>query len=274
MRQRGKSATAADASFWKRWAPLFGAGMAGVAALGPGLRPLIEKQRPNLPPSLRDMSDARLIVLSSIQPAVLVAAAAAAGVALAPSLGFHSHLVAAAAGDAALPAALAPEVPLAAAVGAGCGLVVLGLDRALRPSMPAELRAFVAQQPRTIGTTVSGLLYGGISEEILMRWGLMTVFVWAGTRAVGDEQSEPRPAVVSAAIALTALLFGAGHLPVAAKVAPLTAPLVARTLVLNGIFGVATGWLYWRRSLEAAMVAHAMGHVVFALAALAAEEGS
>ena len=274
MRQRGKSATAADAPFWKRWAPLFGAGMAGVASLGPGLRPLIEKQRPNLPPALRDLSDARLIALASIQPAVLVAAAAAVGVALAPPLGFHSHLAAAAAGDEALLEAIAPEVPLAAAVGAGCGLLVLALDRALRPAMPPELHAFMEQQPRTIGTTISGLLYGGITEELLMRWGLMTMFVWAGTRVVGNQQGEPDPAVVSAAIALTALLFGAGHLPVAAKVAPLTAPLVARTLVLNGIFGVATGWLYWQRSLEAAMVAHASGHVVFALAALAGWEGS
>ncbi len=265
---------AADAPFWKRWAPLFGAGMAGVAALGPSLRPLIEKQRPDLPPALRDLSDARLIALSSIQPAVLVAAAAAVGVAVAPPLGFHSHLAAAAAGDEALLEAIAPEVPLAAAVGAGCGLLVLAFDRALRPSMPPELHAFMEQQPRTIGTTVSGLLYGGISEEVLMRWGLMTVLVWAGTPAVGGEHGEPDPAVVSAAIALTALLFGAGHLPVAAQVAPMTAPIVARTLVLNGIFGVATGWLYWRRSLEAAMVAHGTGHVVFALAALAGWEGS
>jgi membrane protease YdiL (CAAX protease family) len=36
----------------------------------------------------------------------------------------------------------------------------------------------------------------------------------------------------------------------------LTPALIARALILNGIPGIAFGWLYWRRGLEAAMVAH------------------
>jgi len=29
-----------------------------------------------------------------------------------------------------------------------------------------------------------------------------------------------------------------------------------RAIVLNGLVGVIAGWLYWRRGLESAMVAH------------------
>ena len=32
--------------------------------------------------------------------------------------------------------------------------------------------------------------------------------------------------------------------------------VIARTLLLNGIGGVAFGWLYWKRGIEAAMLAH------------------
>jgi hypothetical protein len=53
-----------------------------------------------------------------------------------------------------------------------------------------------------------------------------------------------------------------GHLPATAAVAPLTPLLVARALVLNGVAGIAFGYLYWRHGLEAAMVGHMSAHVV------------
>jgi membrane protease YdiL (CAAX protease family) len=34
-----------------------------------------------------------------------------------------------------------------------------------------------------------------------------------------------------------------------------------RTVLLNALGGVLFGWLFWRRSLEVAMVAHAAFHV-------------
>jgi len=37
---------------------------------------------------------------------------------------------------------------------------------------------------------------------------------------------------------------------------PLSPAVIARAVILNGIPGVAFGWLYWQRGLEAAMVAH------------------
>jgi membrane protease YdiL (CAAX protease family) len=49
----------------------------------------------------------------------------------------------------------------------------------------------------------------------------------------------------------------------------LTPFVIARALLLNGIFGLVAGWLYWRKSLEAAMAAHMLGHVVFTVATLA-----
>jgi membrane protease YdiL (CAAX protease family) len=68
---------------------------------------------------------------------------------------------------------------------------------------------------------------------------------------------------------LAALVFGIGHLPAVAALVPLSAALVARTVTLNALGGVVFGWLYWRHSLEAAMLAHGAAHIGFALLAWA-----
>ena len=93
-----------------------------------------------------------------------------------------------------------------------------------------------------------------------MRLGLMTVLVWAGARLT--RTADPRPAVVWTAIVATALLFGAGHLPTTAAMLPLTPLVIARALLLNGIGGVLFGWLYWKRGLLAAMLAHFSADIV------------
>jgi hypothetical protein len=51
-------------------------------------------------------------------------------------------------------------------------------------------------------------------------------------------------------------------LPAVRAMVPFTPVVVTRTVLLNAIAGVAFGWLFWRRSLEAAMIADATGHVV------------
>jgi membrane protease YdiL (CAAX protease family) len=66
------------------------------------------------------------------------------------------------------------------------------------------------------------------------------------------------------AIALAAVMFAVGHLPVMAAQLDLTPAIVLRTLVLNSIAGLLYGWLFWRHHLEAAMVAHASTHMGFA----------
>jgi membrane protease YdiL (CAAX protease family) len=71
------------------------------------------------------------------------------------------------------------------------------------------------------------------------------------------------------AIALTALLFGALHLPIMAQLTPLTSIVVTRVLLLNGFPGVLFGWLYWRKGLEAAMVAHFSADIILHVIAAA-----
>jgi membrane protease YdiL (CAAX protease family) len=82
----------------------------------------------------------------------------------------------------------------------------------------------------------------------------MTLLVWLGTLFIN--RKPPSPIVIWTANVLAALLFGALHLPQAAVFLSLTAPVVALTLAGNGVPGIVFGWLFWRRGLVAAMVAH------------------
>ena len=120
--------------------------------------------------------------------------------------------------------------------------------------MPESLHLSVTAQPLTL--VPAGLLaslYGAINEEVTMRLFLVSLVIWL-MRAV--TKKEAPSLVVWISIILTALLFGLGHLPATRALVPLTASVVARALVLNGIAGVVFGWLFWKKSLETAMWAH------------------
>jgi hypothetical protein len=154
---------------------------------------------------------------------------------------------------------------LAAACGAAAALVVLGLDPLFAPSMPATLHALPAQQAGT--HALAGFLasfYGGIAEEIQLRLFLVTLIAWGLSRLRGVRAANWQ---LLLAVALAAIAFGAGHLPAAAKVWPLDAVVVTRTLLLNGIAGLVFGWFYIRHGLESAMLSHFCADLVLHVAA-------
>jgi len=110
--------------------------------------------------------------------------------------------------------------------------------------------------------------YGGIVEEVECRLLLVSLFVWLLAR-LNRRQTQPWMFVV--AIALAALLFGAGHLPAAFAIGMAHTPLlIGRIVLLNALVGLVTGTLFWKYGLEHAIVAHfcadLMLHVALPLA--------
>ena len=61
---------------------------------------------------------------------------------------------------------------------------------------------------------------------------------------------------------VAALLFGIGHLPATARLAPLSPLLIVRALVLNGLLGIIAAILFWRVGFETAMIAHFSADIV------------
>lgn len=252
--------------FGKTFLALFGLGFIGVLAL----IPLIIRQVDALPPETLPQSKPVLILLSLLNPLILLALGVAIGTLLAHQVGLRSLIAEKVRTGAAIWPQLRPQLVTAFVIGLVFAGAVLGLDALLNPFAGTELaNAAAAGEPATIGALLSqlalGILYGGITEELLLRWGVMTLLVWLGWRVVQRGRGAPHPALVWSAIVLAALLFGLGHLPAMASLVALTPLIIFRTVLLNALGGLIFGWLYWRRSLEVAMVAHAAGHVGFFL---------
>lgn len=96
--------------------------------------------------------------------------------------------------------------------------------------------------------------YGGVSEEILLRLFVMTLFIWIGMKIT--RQSLPAKTVIIISIFLAAIIFGLGHLPITASLTTITPLIIFRAIILNGIGGIVFGWLFWKKGLESAMIAH------------------
>jgi membrane protease YdiL (CAAX protease family) len=106
------------------------------------------------------------------------------------------------------------------------------------------------------------VLYGGVTEEVLIRWGLMTALAWAAWRLFGKESPGPSGAMMWSAVVLSALVFGLSHVPaVAGLLGEVPASLAAYVTIGNAVFGVVAGYLFWRYGLEAAIGAHVLAHV-------------
>ncbi|MFC3958973.1 CPBP family intramembrane glutamic endopeptidase [Halovivax cerinus] len=257
-------------SFPTRFGALFALGMLGVVAVGVSVA-TGEGGVPGLP----QLSGPAVAALVMLQPTILLTVAVGVGVLLAPRVGLRSHVDARVRGGPPVLGALRSELGVAVAVGVATYVAIVALDVAFAPLVATDLES-VTVLPEV--ATVSGLLaslpvrllYGGITEELLLRWGLLTVFAWAihagrvrfGGVREGTEHGRLARSSAWAAIVASAVLFGVGHLPALATIAEPTAVLIVRTVVLNGVAGLGFGWLYWRSSLEAAMVAHATFHVV------------
>jgi membrane protease YdiL (CAAX protease family) len=103
----------------------------------------------------------------------------------------------------------------------------------------------------------------GVTEESIFRLFGLTLVAWIGSRVSRDTDGRPTSSVLWVANILAAIAFGLAHLPATAAIGlPLNALVITRAIILNGIGGVAFGWLYWTRGLESAILAHFSADVV------------
>lgn len=196
-----------------------------------------------------------------INPAILLIVLAFAGTWAAPRAGLRSTIGLRLSGTSerlvprfAVPATLA---------GASLGFATALGDHATRALwqgaalLPPSL--VEGWQPERL---VTGLLYGGVVEEIMMRWGLMSLLLLGLWRFFARRDSAPPESAIRLAIASSAMLFAAGHLPaLLAQGIPLELPIVLRTLAWNAVAGCLFGWIFARHDLESAMFAHAGFHI-------------
>lgn len=197
-----------------------------------------------------------LQVATAVQGAVLVIIAALVGTVLAPKVTLSAPAIFAIARSGGVLEALRPQL-VPGLVGGCIGAAVLLGFYAFAPS------ALIAIQPETPMPLPVRVLYGGITEEVLIRWGLMSAMAWAGWRVLNRDLQQPSSGVMWVAIALSAFVFGVSHLPSVAQSLPqLSGYLAAYITIGNALFGLVAGYLFWRYGLESAIVAHVSAHVL------------
>lgn len=150
---------------------------------------------------------------------------------------------------------------LAALLGVLSAMVVLGL------SLLGPHAADAAAKGRALDWAWRGALasfYGATVEEVQARLLVVSLLMWLLARLC---RGHARTWMFAAAIVGAALLFGAGHLPAAAAAGLAASPLaMARIVALNAVAGLLFGWLFWRRGLEHAMLAHFCADLVLHVA--------
>lgn len=100
-------------------------------------------------------------------------------------------------------------------------------------------------------------IYGGVTEEIMLRLFGMTFVVWLLAWIIKKQKEDIPSSFYYVAIFLVTILFGLGHLPAATQVfGGLSIVIVIRTMVLNGLLGLWFGYLYWKKGLEYSIIAH------------------
>ena len=201
-----------------------------------------------------------LVVVGIVQNLVLVAVAAGVGTLLVPRVGLSAPVFEAVSSSEPIPSDLSsmilPTMALSALLVIPFLLVYYGF---IRPKLGKESVKVVEEIRIQLGLA-GRLLYGGIVEEILTRWGLMTLLVWLGTLVVGT----PSSPVFWAAIVISGLLFGLGHLPgLQAAGAQRTPLLVASVLGTNLWVSLGFGWLFWQYGLIAAVASHMLFHLAW-----------
>ncbi|QKS71249.1 CPBP family intramembrane metalloprotease [Paenalkalicoccus suaedae] len=147
------------------------------------------------------------------------------------------------------------------------GILILILDYAFQPFLPDVLH-LTNNATFSFADVSQRLLYGGIVEELLLRFGLMTLLVFLLWKLFARKQTRPTAIIMWVSITLAALLFGLGHYSATALVTDVTPLIFIRMILLNGLGGMIYGFLFWKKGLESAMVAHMMTHVTFLVAIL------
>lgn len=211
-------------------------------------------------PGQRPPAQSTLAAVSIAQNLIIVSIAAAIGTALAPRVGLRAPFFEALILGGPLWAAFTQQVlPALVAGTSGALLFVAAYYRIFRPRLDdLNLRTMEALRMR-LGAG-SRLLYGGIVEEVISRWGLMSLLVWVGTLLFGG----PSPFVIWTAIVVTGVFFGLGHLPGHLTAGGRITPwLIGAMIGLNLWASLIFGWLFWQVGLLAAMLAHMLFHLVW-----------
>lgn len=205
-------------------------------------------------------SENGFIIISTIQTLVLIAIAAAFGIDVSNKTNLHAPFFEAIANHQNAWPALRFQILPAIIMGSIGTVVFLCVYYLLvRPRLDKFTVRCIDNLRISVGFW-GRVFYGGIIEEVLCRWGLMNLVVWLEMLVFENKNS----LTMWSAIFISGIIFGIGHLPAYLSVGCKKTPLfIFSILGLNLWPAIIFGWLFWHYGLCAAIIAHALFHIVW-----------
>ena len=115
----------------------------------------------------------------------------------------------------------------------------------------------------TIEYIIASFTYGGVIEEVMMRLFFMSLVAFIISKLFYKKEKNIPIKVFVMANIISAIAFALGHLPATIQAfGGLDLLLIIRCLMMNGMFGLAFGWLYRKYGIQYSMVAHFGCHLV------------
>lgn len=221
--------------------------LAAIPQMVKGIEKTLEKAEMTIPPR-------RILITGiAIQNTFMLIVAIAVGTLLAPKTGLDAPVLRAVLTGGPLWSSLKPQL-LPGLIAGLVGALVFLPAYYLYFLRHLDFQTWWALDNRRLNLQLSGrLLYNGVIEEIIARWGLMSLFVWLGSLLPGGASS---PiiwlAILMSGVGLALLYlsdyYAAGCLKSGMFFAVIGFKYLWQAVVFGGLF--------WRYGLEAAIIAH------------------
>lgn len=202
----------------------------------------------------------RLSKLASIQTLLMTFIMALAGTALSPRTGLKAPLIESMLAGKAIGHQLFDHLLAIFLISIAGSIVFFFLYyQIFSKRLSSTTLAIMKRMRKSLGLD-GCILYGGIVEEILVRWGLMNLLVFFGGLFLGTINDN----VIYLGIFLSGLIFAFGHFPTYLAAGCEKTRFFALTVMsLNLFVSCFLGYLFWQYGLLAAMFGHACLHILW-----------
>jgi hypothetical protein len=181
-----------------------------------------------------------------IQSGILYALIIILGYLFTSKIGFHAFLFDRADKN------LGNELLIALASGTilGCVLLIFDISVLFKPLFQGD--SCPSLLPNILYPFLASF-YGAINEEVIQRFFLLPLCIFIALKTIKGVSAT---VLVYLTIIVTSLIFGILHLPALTSLAPISPFSILRLILLNTVAGILFGWLFWKKGIESAMVAH------------------
>jgi membrane protease YdiL (CAAX protease family) len=259
---------------WRTWAVLAAAG----TLTGPLVIPYFLGLEAIAPVPQPQETLGALVLSAILRNLVLLVPAAGLGLLVARRIGLGAPYL-----ESWLDGAPRPAEPPSSIVGpalfwaAVTALVAFGIDAFFRYGLGVDFPAPEIHARINVSWWRSGLasFWAPFAEEIVDRLFLLSLVAWLGMKLFRvSGEGRGRSIALWIATVATALFFGWYHIGNEQLFAAVVPPVVAlRTVLIILPVGLAFGWLYMRRGLEAAILSHFVIDVIVHAARPIVEHG-